>query len=144
MKTITEYQCEVCRNRYNTKEQAENCEKEGVFDTSNYPIGLMYSWHHNGYVGIFAVNECTEFLQNKHLGNISTWCYRTKGYPPFTLDENSCSYPYLLRNSDVSSSLSIPKEEVGNEEFTKMVKYLKDKGITPKYYEEGSIKLIEL
>ena len=143
MKVITEYQCEICRRTYPTKELAEECEKEGVFDISKYPIGLMYSWHHNGYVGIFAINECIKSSASNHLGNISTWCYRTKGYPPHTLGEHSCSYPHYLKNSE-QTILTIPKDEVGNKEFTNMVAYLKENSITPCYYEEETLNLITL
>ena len=41
IKEIIEYECEICGDKYSTKEDAEDCESKGLPEL--YPIGMIFS-----------------------------------------------------------------------------------------------------
>lgn len=146
MKTIIEYQCEICKKRYQSKKSAEHCEASGLPDTTALPIGLMYEYNHNGYVGIFAVASVKLSELDPHSLEWSSWAVRTSRYSPYSLDDEKCgSNDFQKTDTDSMDKFKeyyrISKSKVGNNEFTKMACYLKEKGITPFYYNEKKEKI---
>lgn len=140
MKVIIEYQCEICHKKYSYEQEAIDCEAKGEPVLNAYPIGLMYSYYHHGYVGIFSIAEVTKSM-NSHAVSLSSWAVRTNGYPRYTLDKDLCggSNDYCYTDEQSINNWikyhNIPDKDVNNDEFKEMVKYLKSKNITPKYYD---------
>jgi hypothetical protein len=148
MKTIIEYQCEICQRKYSSEDQALQCEARGVFTGENYPVGLMYNYEHNGFVGIFAVAPPTFERIRNHYATLVSWACRAPGYPGDSLGSEMCSGNNTIDNSPTSfrnwiSYNHIPANRVNGPEFTRMVEFLKSYSITPRYYDHN-LKLIEL
>ncbi len=76
MKEIIEYQCEICKNKYKTKEEAIICEKQGLFDFNKYPIGLLCKINWENSYGIFVNAQNTRYF-NEHLATSKMWAYRS-------------------------------------------------------------------
>jgi len=149
MKTETLYICEICGSRYADPSVAMECEAHGVPDESKIPIGMMHSYEHHGYVGIFAVAKISPSY-SKHSLNPSFWAFRGPGYPPYSLDEDLCGASDSVRTSGADferykkSRMTVKNRFVGNAEFVKMIQYLQSKGITPQYYtEDGALIVVK-
>lgn len=138
MKVIVEYQCEICKKKYEQKDNALECEGKGIADENNMDfIGLMYEHVHNGYVGIFAIGRISKSY-NPHQLEFSSWAFRCDPYPLRTIDDNFCGSGSDYVPKDISNFYGkITKSKVGNREFNLMVDYLKSKGIQPKYLNEN-------
>lgn len=143
MKTILEYQCEICTTRYPSAEQALKCEADGRFDPKKFPVGLMYSLFHHGYVGIFAIypGGATEYHRQGHVGQISWWACRAPGFPGDSLGDEHCGNGGLYRSSDkalkeFNAYHHMSKDKVGSPEFKRMVNWLNTQNIKPMYYNE--------
>lgn len=143
MITILEYQCEICRQRYPTVEQALYCERTGRFDPTQFKVGIMWEYNHNGYVGVFALPKdgAQEYEQYGHLGTIVSWACRAAGHIGDTLGDNRCGDGSLLRSDPASMKKfyayhNLTKDHVGGPEFKRMVNWLKSQNIVPSYYNE--------
>lgn len=147
MITTTFYQCEICNSKYNSPESALLCESKGFADVSKYPIGLMYEYNHNGFIGIFAIAKVEPSHFDKHTVNLLSWAFRVPGYPASTIGEELCGGSNDYRKCDDESFLKwldyhhITKSKVGCVEFKKMVDYLKSINIVPVYYDENKNKI---
>lgn len=151
MTTIIEYQCDICKQKYQTEQKALKCEEQGWFDESMYPAGLMWEHHHDGYVGIFAfpenVTRCTSMYSRGHLGASAhgTWACRAPGYPGDSLGEERCGgndyYRSDPENLERFREYHYIDKHLNGPEFRRMVKFLKSQGITPSYYDKNG-KLI--
>jgi hypothetical protein len=147
MKTIIEYQCEICQRTYSSEKQAFQCEARGVFTGENYPVGLMYSYSHNGFVGIFAIAPSTFERMGDHFAKMVSWACRAPGCPD-SLGSEVCSAGNTIDNSPVAfrnwiSVSYIPADRVDGPEFARMVQFLKSRGLIPRYYDHN-LKRIEL
>lgn len=142
MKKIVQYQCEICKNRYKTEEEALNCELKGVFDFTKYPVGLLskVQWNDNHY-GIF-VNAQTERYDNPHLASEKMWAYRSNeniSDSKINLWEwGFCGSGFI---SDYKYN-NFTKKDLDLRETKWLIKQLKMNNITPSYYEGD--KLVKL
>lgn len=140
MKVIVEFQCEVCRKRYTSQEQAQACESKGKFDPSEYKIGTMFEYHRNGYVGIFAVAKTESFSDNPHLGVLSMWACRTNGYGGDSLGEEKRGSDFIESGPGEivrwAKYHHITLKGLETPEFDRMVSYLRGAGITPSYWND--------
>lgn len=148
MKTIIQYQCEICKQQYDAEQQALKCESRGWFNSNEYPKGLMYEYIHHGYVGIFAipkdVQPTTGGFNKGHLGETSFWACRVNGGD--TLGNQLCGHDYLRSGeiSDWKRFHYISKDKVGCEEYNRMVAFLKSQDIQPSYYDEqGQLVIVK-
>jgi hypothetical protein len=145
MKTITEYQCEICYSKYTSKEAAIRCEEKGVPDLSKLPIGLMFEYHHNGLVGIFCIARVNSGAHG-HYVSLSYWCFRVPGYPPHSIDEQMTSGDIVSTEVESMNHFikchCITKEGEKMVEFAKMITYLKGRDIQPIYYTPEGEKVI--
>jgi hypothetical protein len=152
MLTETTYRCELCNTKYNSPEEALKCESRGIPDPSKIPIGLMFEYHHNGFVGIFAMAELTPNGYSKHTLHGLHWAVRVPGYPKYSLGKDMCGGGMDTHISTDEESMKhfikwhvITKEKVKSPEFGEMVRWLQGEGIIPRYYnEEGHLITIEL
>lgn len=144
MKTILEYQCEICRSRYHTVEVALACEAKGQFDLSKFVVGLMFEYHHNGYIGIFSIPPDTvkPYGRDGHMGTMSWWACRVSAQYGDSLGDEKCggggfyySHPAGIEN--FKEWHKITEAYVGCTEFKRMVKWLKSQKIVPSYYNES-------
>lgn len=140
MKTITEYQCEICYSKYPTPQVALACEAKGIFDPSMYPPGLMYEYHHHDYIGIFAIVPWNPDEITKHWGKLVSWACRAPNYPGDTLGKDMCSSGnYLYSNKDGldhwKEYYHITEGRLNGPEYKRMVEFLKSMEITPTYYD---------
>lgn len=153
MKVITKYQCEICNQTYNNEEFALKCEAKGLFDSSKYPAGLMYEYHHNGYFGIFAIPNdvqpsTTSIYNSGHIGETSFWACRSSNFIGDSLGDELCGHTYLKsQESEFEHWIKyhyISDEKVGCDEYNRMVAFLKSKSIQPSYYnKEGKLIIIK-
>lgn len=144
MKVIIEYQCEICLKKYSTESEALKCESKGVFDGKNYPAGLMFEYTHSGYVGIFAIPETVQPYEmgrkwgDGHLGKSSYWACRDGKYSADSLGAERCGGDFFRSDNEYFkhwvNNHAISDKYVNGPEFTRMVEFLKSKGITPTYY----------
>lgn len=149
MKKIVEYQCETCKARYSNEAQALACEMRGSFNPAKFTPGLMFEYHHHGFVGIFAIppDGARPSAFNKHLGNVSYWACRNNTYGD-SLGEETCGGE-LVGSDPVSMekwicSKVITPKRVGGPEFIRMVNYLRSQGIAPYYYApEGQVVIMQ-
>lgn len=146
MKTITKYQCEICQRTHESEDAALKCESRGLPDYSKIPIGWMFEYHHNGYVGIFCVGR-TYPSNDVHFLSDSLWAIRVYPYPRYTLDEEYCSgNSYISTDADnmkwIIKHRVITPDKVGSLEFAEMVKYLKQRRIIPFYYTPEGVKVM--
>lgn len=138
MKKIILYQCEICGKIHEQEIDAKECEMKGEFDSSKYPVGLMFEYYHHGYVGIFAIPEKIQFWNNRinHLGHTGYWACR-KNYGD-SLGDQQCGGDFFKSDDEslkgwIKHHIVSPKH-VNGDEFNRMVKFLKSQGITPSYY----------
>lgn len=143
MITILEYQCEICRVRYPTAEQAIYCEGTGRFDPTQFRVGVMWEHNHNGYVGVFALpaDGAREYQRQGHLGTIVSWACRAPEFPGDTLGDDRCGNGSLYRSDPKSIKKfyayhNLTTNHVGGPEFKRMVNWLKSQNIVPSYYNE--------
>lgn len=143
MKQIIKYECEICGQKFDTEEGATTCEAKGIFNEKMYPAGLMWEYHHHGFVGIFSlpknVKKATESIYNKnHVGDSSYWACRTNGYPGDSLGKQLCGGDYFYSNKEEFDQWKkhhhIASEKTKSPEFKRMVQFLKSQRITPSYY----------
>ena len=148
MKQIIRYKCEICNSEYSSMEKALECENQGEFDVSKFPpIGTMFEYHHNGYVGIFCVGKIeANKHQSTHVGQSSWYAARVEGYPlGVGYDDCLCGGYGFERSDKVSVAKWIQRrfitpEKVNTPEYNRMVNYLIKNGIEPQYYtEEGEL-----
>lgn len=139
MQTI--YHCELCRNQSENKKDIEECEAQGVFDGSNYPVGTMFAYHHNEeFIGIFAIPEGypRPLSNDTHIGVLSLWACRV---------ENGDSLDHLCGGNDLVHTGKkgfkewvknhyLPTKFTRHATFWRMVNHLKSKGIIPRYYDK--------
>jgi hypothetical protein len=137
MRTKIVYICEICGNENETKSYIKTCENKGLFDETLYPQGLMFPYHHNGYVGICAIpDNVKHWIDNPHLGYSSNWISKIDDID--ILDE-LCYNPDMFSNDIISWIENNKISEVNTPEFLRMVSFLKSKNIVPKYYNEEGI-----
>jgi hypothetical protein len=142
MKTIIEYQCEICNGRHSQESEAIKCEERGRFDITKFTVGFMFAYEHNGYVGIFSIPK-TKYrpYQNPHLGMLYFWACRATSMGD--------SFPDLCGSDLISSDNKtvsdwynyriMPKKYINCDEFKRMVRNLKSLGITPSYMTENGL-----
>lgn len=141
MKTIIEYQCEICGEKYDDSYFALDCEKAGLPDTSKLPIGLMHECHHHGFVGIFAIARVDQNNYSKHCLSIGFWACRSNVHGD-SLGEETCGGQDSHVTTDEEGMKkyikwhSLTDSKVGCPEYERMVKYLKSQNIVPLYYNE--------
>ena len=139
MKVIYSYQCEICEKKYNTPEQAIECEERGMFDLTKYPVGLLsyHKWREDFY-GVFA-NVCSEVYSNPHLFSPSFVAYKSN--ENFEEDINieefqKCSSGNLISNENAVNFHGIDKTTLELRETKWLIKQLKANGIKSCYYNE--------
>ncbi len=146
MQTI--YHCELCGNKSHNKEEIEECEAQGVFKNTGFEPGTMYEYHHNGFVGIFAIPEGypKHYTANQHLGLLAFWACRDKGLPGDSLD-HLCGGDLLDSDSEgfkawIKHHYITPRYKK-HSTFKRMVAFLKSRGITPRYYDKkGKLHIV--
>lgn len=146
MTTIVEYQCDLCRQKYDHAAQALACENRGIADPSAYPIGWVFEYHHNGFVGIFCIAKVVPSDRDIHSLRISHWAIRMPGFPKYSLNEDLCGGSSYNRTDQESVNQFIKHHYVTNEkteihEFKEMIEYLNGRGISPFYYTPQGIKI---
>lgn len=141
MKIITEYQCEVCSKKYTSEKDAIQCESVGAFNSDKYTPGLMWEYHHHGYIGIFCLpDKVAPYHRDKHLGSSASWACRSPAYNGDSIGKEQCGSNFF--KSDNKSFLNwinyhhITKDKVGCDEYNRMVAFLKTQNIQPSYYNE--------
>lgn len=146
MKTIIEYQCEICKNRYKTEEEAIECEAKGLFNFDNYPLGLLSLkfWGKDQY-GVFA-NLTTTRFDNSHLCSPKLIAYRSwENYNNEIIniwEWEYCGGAHLLDNNASIYSKCEDFDETSLElKQTKwLIMQLKANNIKPCYYnKEGKL-----
>lgn len=143
MKKIVEYQCEICHKKYLQENSALDCEALGIAEINDKPIGLMYEYYHNNYIGIFAIGKLRTGY-SPHQLEFSSWGFRCEPYPYSTVGDNFCGTGSDYFPKDIKNFRGkISEQNVGNAEFNLMVEYLKSKNITPKYFNDQR-QLIEI
>ena len=144
MKHIHQYQCEICKIKYDDEEAALDCEAQGLSDKSKIPIGLMYEYHHHDFVGIFAVAQVRDSF-NSHWLDTSAWASRTPKFPKGLFIDHFCTgIDFIFTDErglkDFAKLHKVTKEKVDCREFKLMVQFLKENNIRPSYYdEEGNL-----
>ena len=146
----TKYICDLCGNSYGLASAAQTCEAKGKYiPYTEYPRGLMFEYHHHGYVGIFAIAEDRTYDSNQHLGEQSWWACRSVAFNcGDSLGKSMCQGGGLHRAGELAKWITnhkITPEYVGFPEYTRMVEFLSSQGITPTYYNElGELVTVEL
>lgn len=151
MKKIVQFECEICKHKYESEKEAVDCEALGKFNGSKYPAGLMFEYHHHDFVGIFsfpAKPKANDYgHKGGHIGESAWWACRTEKYKGDTLGKDLCGHSYLYSDEKGFNEWKdlniVTKEKVKCPEFKRMVAYLKSKNITPSYYNEKG-ELIKL
>lgn len=138
-----QYKCDICKTIHTTEKSALDCEAQGVFDVSEYPIGTMFEYHHNGYIGVFAIATVDGGHLNGHLGQTRLWAARVTGYGDSL--EHVCGGD-LVRTGSFEKWRSfhvLTDEKVNTPEYDRMVTHIRSQGITPTYYTKSG-QLISL
>lgn len=139
MKTIVEYQCEICKHRYNTEQEASECEAKGLFDFNKFPVGLLskVTWGEDQY-GIFA-NAQTERYHNEHFASEKNWAYRSwELFSDKKIDLwnwNFCGNGFI----DMFDYNQFKKEHLELRETKWLINQLKMNNIQPCYYKNNEI-----
>lgn len=143
MKTIIQYQCDICHSRYNSEDSAKACESNGYFNPEKFPAGLMFEYYHHDFVGIFSIPEPIKI--DNHFGRSGLWACRK--FCVDTLGEQKCGDGGYMRSDEESINQWIRchmvHEHLNSPEFERMVAYLRSQGITPSYYDKDH-KLVVL
>lgn len=74
-KLIQHWECEVCRRRYDEKEEAERCESHTPVE---YPVGCVFMDDPNGMYGGFCFAVAENDIRG-HLNSLSLWACRNNG-----------------------------------------------------------------
>jgi len=125
MKVITEYQCAICKRRWDTEEDALSCEARGVQDA--VPVGCIHGNNRPGafYDGIvFAVAACTVECHYRYL---ALWACRDAPIGVGdSLGKERCGSggPARLTEHDAHVNRGMPA-------FRRMVEWLRSQGIEP-------------
>lgn len=139
MKTIITYQCEICKKQYDKKAAALKCEAQGNFNTDHYPIGLMFEYHHNGYVGIFAVADPKQ-QPDSHNAYSSWWACRSAENGCGDSLDHLCGGDFLYNKEEEGFKLWVDWRRIKDfksAEIIRMAKFLRSQGIKPVYYDEN-------
>lgn len=132
MKIITQYQCEICGERYNDAQVAVRCEARGPANLDKWKPGLLwrYKWDKEKG-GIFALAKVRISSYSRHRVNGSFWACRNwstslEGGDNLG-DEGYCSGPEL--KNDFNSGITAADLELP--EMKRMLSYLESVGIEP-------------
>jgi hypothetical protein len=140
MNIIIQYECDVCKRRYTTEEDAKECESMGVFDNRIYPPGLMFPYKHHALVGIFSIPKEIPFYQgDKHLGSSASWACRNTNVGD-SLGSETCGGNFYRSDHQGFqiwlSNYHMSNKDMSTKEFARMVGYLRGAGIQPSYYDK--------
>ena len=120
MRKIELWQCEICKERYDSEEAARRCETQGK--ATKFPIGCLLGDHYDGrYTEItFAV---AENALREHYNDVGLWACRDNCHGD-GLDDDLCG------NSSYTHTLG-PAARLNPEHptFKRMVAYLEGKKI---------------
>lgn len=145
MKKIVQYKCELCWDQFYLEKNAIACESQWKIDRSLYPIGLMYEYHHNWYVGILAIAELYEWdwWRDQHLLHTSARACRPHWD---TLWEEKCSWEFVRNDIEKFKKHHFISDEYRyTHEFERMVYFLKENWIQPQYYDEKwELQIVDL
>lgn len=119
MKIVTWYECDVCRARYCTPEEAFACESKPAPPV--YPIGLIYGNHQDSMYRNITFAIATEELDG-HMNISSSWACRDNSYGD-SLDECTCGSGHLILYKCHS------RLNKKHPTFIRMVYYLKSRSI---------------
>lgn len=119
MRKIVEYECEICKSRYDSEKNARDCEDTGL--APEYPVGCIYqqSFYKNM---IFAVAE--NYL-DRHYNYFSSWACRDIEIGD-SLGKNMCGGN---RSCKLNEHMAIQEEHRELPVFQRMVNFLKSEGI---------------
>ncbi len=123
MRTIPAvYVCEICQRRYDSADDALECEARGV--DPPYPVGMLHGHNRDGEFYARMVFAVAESRPYGHRNAVGAWACRDGKAGPFdTLGEDQCGLPggeFDDRPSDLDTSQPC---------FGRMVTYLKGRGI---------------
>jgi len=142
MKTIILYQCEICHNRDEDITKILLCESKGIPDPNKIPLGLMYEYHHHGFVGIFAVSNVHKSSINPHYLTTTAWSARVPGLPQMSSKDDVCSGIDFISTTEeglkeFAKEHHVTREKLNSKEFLRMKEFLIENKITPSYYDEN-------
>lgn len=127
MKTLIEYQCEICSRKHSTADDALACEARGRFDMSKvYPVGMILASNKPGDLYekmTFAVAVYGK-SDGKHTCNFHCWACRDTGPAGDTLGDDTCG---CWSHADLGTYYAQVDPE--RPSFKRMVAYLQSKGI---------------
>ena len=134
MKEVTKYQCEICHHVYNTEKEAGDCEAKGIPKKEDFPTGLMFIYSDNEKIAIYAVSN-DGFCMGGHefVVNLYRTFILTDKFDSFT---NPFASVYLHSINQFKKDHYISGDITFNGAFGRMVSALKEKNITPSYYNE--------
>ena len=76
MKTIIQYECEICKRRSEYKEAIEGCEVRGKANLTKYPVGMIFGGYENM---TFITAEFNLSAYSPHCLDASLWACRDNG-----------------------------------------------------------------
>lgn len=144
----TRWKCEICKNWYEDKQRAIDCEAQGYFDFSKFPIGLLGKivWS-NGLkqekgkpfqYGIFA-NFQDKPYDNAHLASEKMLAYMSWESLTNTLELQKLQFCGGGFISDYMYKISFSKEDLELRETKGLIEQLRSIGIKPCYYENDKL-----
>ena len=123
MKTIIQYDCEICGHRSFNKEEIERCESRGKPDSSKYPIGLIFgnaNQRDNWRDITFCVAKMGGASWYPHILTGTLWACRDNGSGDNVNNGDYCGSDneFILNESDIP----IPDHPT----FKRLVKSMKE------------------
>lgn len=115
------YGCEICHRRYDSLEDAEEC--EGRSPPIEYPIGMLIGEHDGTGMYSHITFAVAENKVIDHDNYFLTWvCRDHKGGPNDSLGDERCTY---------RGGIAAARLDPNHLSFKRMVKYLRGRGIEP-------------
>ena len=152
MTTITQYQCDICGKKHQTEDAARKCESKGEFDVTPFKPGILFPYHHNGFVGIFALANPTKYKWDAHIGQTNLLAFRSPEYAggsDSTFENGLCGHHFLNSydgNTPFRHFFGIGEkhwdgrwmraEHMETPEFIRACRYMVEHGIQPRYVSE--------
>lgn len=155
MTTIIQYQCDICGKRYQSEDDARECESRGEFDVTPFKIGILFPYNHNGFVGIFAIANPSKYANDPHIGETGYLAFRKKefaGGTDSTFENGLCGHQFLSPAPEHGNDAFhhffgigekhwagrwMRPEHIGIPEFVRACRYLVEHGIQPRYVTES-------
>lgn len=122
VKKIEYWECEICGNRFDSEENAKDCEARGVPDISRYPQGMLVGDHSGGLYKDITFAVCKVNV-HKHYFSFVYWACR-ENKAGDSLGENLCGSGSYVDPDRINNNLNIKHPT-----YIRMIKWLQSQNI---------------